>query len=161
LLSLNISPDVILHSSQLAVLLASRSRRIVLEVTEHVEIDDYEGVRSAVAGFGPTVRLAVDDAGAGFASLRHVVELAPRFLKLDISLVRHVDRDLTRQAMIAGLSHFAARAGCEVIAEGIEDPAELDMLRELGVAFGQGYLLGRPEAVSRPPPAALGDPGRQ
>jgi EAL domain-containing protein (putative c-di-GMP-specific phosphodiesterase class I) len=61
-----------------------------------------------------------------------------------------VDRDLTRQAMIAGLSQFAARAGCEVIAEGIEDPAELEMLRELGVPFGQGYLLGRPEAVSRP-----------
>jgi EAL domain-containing protein (putative c-di-GMP-specific phosphodiesterase class I) len=63
--------------------------------------------------------------------------------------------------MIAGLSHFAARAGCEVIAEGIEDPAELEMLRELGVAFGQGYLLGKPEAVPRPPPTALGDPGRQ
>jgi predicted signal transduction protein with EAL and GGDEF domain len=100
--------------------------------------------------------LAVDDAGSGFASLRHVVELAPRFLKLDISLVRHVDRNLTRQAMIAGLSQFAARVGSEVIAEGIEEQTELEMLRELGVRFGQGYLLGRPE----PFPAASGSARR-
>jgi PAS domain S-box-containing protein len=146
-LSLNASPDVILQSSELAGLLRDRSRRFVIEITEHVGIDDYAAVRRAVAGFGPTVRLAVDDAGAGFASLRHVVELRPQFLKLDVSLVRHVDRDLTRQAMIAGLRHFAGRIGCEVIAEGIEEPAELEMLRELGVSFGQGYLLGRPEPL--------------
>ena len=146
-LSLNTSPEVILHSRRLARLLAGRSRRIVLEVTEHIEIDDYPAVGRAAARFGPTVSLAVDDAGAGFASLRHVVELRPRFLKLDISLVRHVDRDVTRQAMIAGLRHFAGRAGCEVIAEGIEQRVELEMLRELGVTLGQGYLLGRPSAV--------------
>jgi PAS domain S-box-containing protein len=156
-LSMNASPDVILHSSELAALLAGRSRQIVIEVTEHAEIHDYAAVRAAVARLGPTVSLAVDDAGAGFASLRHIVELAPRFLKLDISLVRHVDRDLTRQAMIAGLSQFAVRAGCQVIAEGIEEPAELEMLRELGVSFGQGYLLGRPEPFPLPP--ETGRPG--
>jgi len=138
---------VILHSSELAALLAGRSRQIVIEVTEHAEIHDYAAVRAAVARLGPTVSLAVDDAGAGFASLRHVVELRPQFLKLDLSLVRHVDRDLTRQAMIAGLSHFAKRSGSEVIAEGIEEQTELEMLRELGVSFGQGYLLGRPEPL--------------
>jgi EAL domain-containing protein (putative c-di-GMP-specific phosphodiesterase class I) len=95
------------------------------------------------------VDLAVDDAGSGFASMQHIVELAPRYLKLDVSLVRHVDRDLTRQAMAAGLCHFASRIGCEVIAEGIEDADELATLRTLGVPLGQGYLLGRPE----PPPA--------
>ena len=157
-LSMNISPDVMVHSSQLAALLAGRSRRIVLEVTEHVEIDDYPAVRRVVADLGPTVSLAVDDAGAGFASLRHIVELAPQFLKLDISLVRHADRDPTRQAMIAGLSLFAARAGCGVIAEGIEDPAELETLRGLGVPFGQGYLLGRPDPLPTAR-AALGESG--
>lgn len=150
-LGLNVSPDVILHSSELAALLAGRSRRIVLEVTEHAEIEDYQAVRRAVARFAPTVSLAVDDAGAGFAGLHHIVELAPRYLKADISLVHHVDRDLTRQAMIAALSHFAARADCDVIAEGIEDQAELEMLRELGVPFGQGFLLGRPAPL---PPIA-------
>ncbi|MEO8274507.1 MAG: PAS domain S-box protein, partial [Chloroflexota bacterium] len=98
-LGLNVSPDVILHAVGLTERLAARSRRIVLEITEHAKINDYAAIRTAVARLGPRVRLSVDDAGAGFASLRHVVELAPQFLKLDIGLVRHVDRDLTRQAM--------------------------------------------------------------
>jgi PAS domain S-box-containing protein len=145
-LSLNVSPDMILDPEALPRLLAGRTRRIVLEVTEHAEIDDYLPIRQVVRGFGPTISMAVDDAGAGFASLRHVVELAPRFVKIDISLVRGVDRDLTRQAMVAGLRHFAGRVGCEVIAEGIENDAELQILRELDIPLGQGYLLGRPEA---------------
>ena len=146
-LSLNASPDLILEPSTLRTLIEGQSRQIVLEITEHVAIADYAAVRAALAALGPTVSLAVDDAGAGFASLHHVVELSPRFLKLDISLVRNVDGDPTRQAMIAGLAHFAGRTGCEVIAEGIEEPAELAMLRELGVSLGQGYLLGRPEPL--------------
>jgi len=146
-LSLNVSPDLILHASALPALLAHGSRPIVLEITEHTEIADYAALHAAVSDLGPRITLAVDDAGAGFASLHHVVELAPRFLKVDISLVRGVDHDLTRQAMIAGLVHFALRSGCEAIAEGIEEPAELEMLRELGVALGQGYLLGRPEPL--------------
>ena len=150
-LSVNAAPDVILQVDQLAALVRDRSRRIVLEITEHVVIEDYPAVLRAVARLGPTVSLSVDDAGAGFASLHHVVELAPRFLKLDISLVRGVDRDATRQAMIAGLTQFAGRVGCQVIAEGVEEQAELLMLRELGVPLGQGYLFGRPEAVPRTP----------
>ena len=150
-LSLNAAPVVILQANDLAALLADRPRRLVLEVTEHTRIDDYAALRQAVAGFG--VDLAVDDAGSGFASMRHIVELAPRYLKLDVSLVRHVDRDVTRQAMVAGMYHFASRIGCEVIAEGIEDAAELAMLRTLGVPLGQGYLLGRP---APPPPMPQG-----
>ena len=147
-LSLNVSPELILQPDTLPGLLAGHARRFVLEITEHAEIDEYEPIRRAVAMLGPTISLAVDDAGAGFASLRHVVELAPRFVKIDISLVRGVDRDLTRQAMVAGLRHFAGRVGCEVIAEGIEGHAELQMLRELDIPLGQGYLLGRPAAVA-------------
>ncbi|HEY3548354.1 MAG TPA: PAS domain S-box protein [Propionicimonas sp.] len=143
-LSLNVSPDVIVNSSELAELVAIRTGPTVLEVTEHAAIEDYPAVRRAIARLGPSVSLAVDDAGAGFASLRHVVELNPQFLKVDISLVRAIDRDLTRQAMVAGLAQFAQRARCTVIAEGIEHRAELVMLRELGVPHGQGYLLGRP-----------------
>jgi PAS domain S-box-containing protein len=150
-LALNISPDVLLRADELRQMIAPSTRPIVLELTEHVEIDDYAAVRRAVATLGPRVSLSVDDAGAGFASLRHVVELRPHFLKIDIGLVRGVDRDPTRQAMIAGLAHFAARSGCEVIAEGIEEQAELEMLCELGVALGQGYLLGRPDRVSHHP----------
>jgi EAL domain-containing protein (putative c-di-GMP-specific phosphodiesterase class I) len=150
-LSLNASPDLILESIRLRTLIGGQSRQVILEITEHAAIDDYAAVRAALTALGPTVSLAVDDAGAGFASLRHVVELSPRFLKLDIGLVRNVDGDPTRQAMIAGLTHFAMRSGSVVIAEGIEEPAELAILRELGVALGQGYLLGRPEPA---PPAS-------
>lgn len=148
-LSLNVAPDVLPQRGALAALLRRRSRPVVLEITEHVAIDDYTAVRQAVASLGANVTLAVDDAGAGFASLRHVVELGPRYLKLDIGLVRGVDHDPVRQAMVAGLRHFAERAGCTVIAEGIETADELDMLRSLGVRLGQGYLLGRPEPVVR------------
>jgi PAS domain S-box-containing protein len=148
-LSLNVSPYVLLQPSQLTALLAGGSRRIVLEITEHGEVQDYGALRRVVTAFGPNVSLAVDDVGAGFANLHHVIELAPRFLKLDISLVHDVHRDLTRQAMIAGLSHFAARIGCEVIAEGVEERAECELLRELGVPFGQGHLLGRPGPAPR------------
>ena len=146
-LSLNASPDLILHPSELPGLLADRSRPIVIEVTEHVGIGDYPALREAIDALGPAVHLAVDDAGAGFAGLRHIVELRPHFLKLDIGLVRHVDRDVARQAMVTGLRHYAARVGCEIIAEGIEEPADLEMLRGLGVPLGQGYLLGRPAPV--------------
>jgi EAL domain-containing protein (putative c-di-GMP-specific phosphodiesterase class I) len=154
-LSLNVSPDVILQSRRFGRLVRAADRRIVIEITEHDEIADYRAIRRAVERLGPGVSLAVDDAGAGFASLRHVVELRPSFLKLDVSLVRGVDHDATRQAMVAGLRHFASRGGCEVIAEGIEQQAELAMLRELGVPLGQGYLLGRPA----PAPGATGDAG--
>lgn len=147
-LSLNASPEVILEGRRLAAALSGRSRRIALEITEHVVIDDYKAVRRAIARLGPDVSLAVDDAGAGFASLRHVVELKPRYLKLDVALIRGVDSDLTRQAMVAGLTHFATRAGCEVIAEGIEHSGEREILRELGVGYGQGYLLGRPASIA-------------
>lgn len=146
-LSLNVSPELLLRAEQLAGLFAGRSRPIVAEITEQVVIEDYAAVRRAIEALGPSVSVAVDDAGAGFASLRHVVELRPRYLKLDISLVHLVHRDLSRQAMIAGLRHFATRVGCEVIAEGVELPAEFEMLQELGVPLGQGRLLGRPRAA--------------
>jgi diguanylate cyclase (GGDEF)-like protein len=148
-LSLNVSPDLLLAEGALQSLLARQTRHVVLEITEHTEIADYAAIRVAVSALGPRVTVAVDDAGAGFASLHHIVELGPRFLKVDVSLVHGVDRDPTRQAMIAGLAHFAARSGCEVIAEGIEESPELEMLQGLGIKFGQGHLLGRPEQVGR------------
>ena len=91
-----------------------------------------------------SARLAVDDAGAGYAGLRHILELRPQFVKLDISLVRTIDTDPARQAMVAGMSHFAANSDCELIAEGIETEGESATLVRLGVSLGQGYLFGKP-----------------
>jgi EAL domain-containing protein (putative c-di-GMP-specific phosphodiesterase class I) len=93
------------------------------------------------------VRLSVDDAGSGFASLRHILRLEPDFIKLDRSWVHGVDTDPARQAMIAGLRHFADQTGAQLIAEGIERDEERAALITLDVDLGQGYLLGRPAPV--------------
>lgn len=146
-LSLNASPALILAREPLRSLLRGTRRRVVLEVTEHAEIANYEAFRAAVADLGPNAELAVDDAGAGFASLRHILELRSRFAKLDISLVRAIDVDELRQALIAGLVHFALRSDCHLIAEGVESDGEASALKRLGVEFAQGYLFGRPEPV--------------
>ncbi len=146
-LSLNVSPGLLSGDARLAALLRRSDRPIVLEVTEHVPVDDYAALRAAIGGLRPTVRVAVDDAGSGVANFSHIVELRPAFVKLDIGLVRGIDSDLTRQALMVGLLHFATESASQTIAEGVETEEELAILRRLGVPFAQGYLLGRPAAV--------------
>ena len=144
-LSLNVSPALVLEGDLLRSVLANRSRPIVLEITEHQPIPDYAALRLAFGSLGADIRLAVDDAGAGIANFGHIVELHPHFVKIDIGLVRDVNADLTRQALIVGLNHFAQSTGCSLIAEGVETQAEHVTLRSLGVHLGQGYLFGHPE----------------
>ena len=146
-LNLNATPELILAGERLRILLAATSRRVVLEVTEHAAITDYPAFRAAMASLGPKVDFAVDDAGTGFASLRHIVELRPAFVKLDRSLIAGLETDDARQAMIVGLCHFASVTGCRLIVEGIETKSELTLLRSLAIELGQGYLLGRPLPV--------------
>lgn len=146
-LSLNVSPRLVVEAAGLAHVLAARDRAVVLEITEHVVIDDYRAVRAAIDRFGPDVRIAVDDAGAGIANFSHLVELRPRLVKVDAGLIRDVDTDLARQAAVVGLVHFAAKAGCEVIAEGIETEAERATAHDLGVTHGQGFLIAHPAPV--------------
>jgi PAS domain S-box-containing protein len=148
-LSLNASPALI-RSGRLSTCIRGFERSIVFEITEHVAIDDYAAIRRELDGLGPTVRLAVDDAGAGYASMRHILELAPDFVKLDIGLIRHIDADPARQALVAGMGFFATKRKMRLVAEGIESAAELAALRSLRVPYGQGYLLGRPQ-VDRGP----------
>ena len=150
-LSVNASPALI-RSGELAAILRGFDRPIALEITEHVAIDDYEAVRADLAALGPGVRVAVDDAGAGYASLRHILELAPDFVKLDIGLIRHIDSDPARQALVAGMGYFAVKRKIRLVAEGVETPAELDALRSLGISYGQGYLFGRPQDAGGPGP---------
>ncbi len=146
-LSLNVSPALLLERARLRGCLDGQARFAVLEVTEHVAIENYSAIRDAVSSIGANVRIAVDDAGAGFASFRHILELRPDYVKLDIGLVRDIDTDDVRQALVAGIVYFAKKSGCRLIAEGIETEGERDQLRSLGVDLGQGYLLGRPAAV--------------
>jgi PAS domain S-box-containing protein len=143
-LNLNVSPGLVIAGEPLRSILAASPRRLVLEVTEHTAIEDYSAFREAMAALGPKVLLAVDDAGAGFASLRHILELRPAFVKLDRWLVAGLESDDARQAMIFGLRHFARATSCQLIAEGIETEDELAALKALDIPLGQGYLLGRP-----------------
>jgi EAL domain-containing protein (putative c-di-GMP-specific phosphodiesterase class I) len=147
-LHLNVTPQLVLSAGRLRDLLQGAHSRIVLEVTEHAAIADYLEFREAVASIGLPVQLAVDDAGAGFASLRHILELRPTFVKLDISLVRGIDADPAKQALVAGMRHFTRSTGRRLIAEGVETAAEADTLRDLDIRLAQGYLLGRAAALT-------------
>ncbi len=147
-LSLNVSPALATAVVPLISVLERADRDVVLEITEHVEIDDYRPLLGALDFVRGRARLAIDDAGAGYAGLRHILEIRPQFVKLDLSLVRHVDTDPARQAMVAGMAHFAGKASCELIAEGIETEGELDELVRLGIPLGQGYLFGKPAPIA-------------
>ena len=153
-LAFNVSPTFVLAAVDLPDLLVGTGRDIVLEITEHAPVDDYVALRAALERLGPRVRVAVDDAGSGYASLRHILALRPAYVKLDISWVRDIDADPARQALVAGLAHFATETGCHLIGEGVETEAERATLFRLGVMLGQGYLFGRPAPVA----AAAGGP---
>ena len=121
---------------------------MVLELTEHAAVHDYEVLRQALLELRARgLRLAVDDAGAGYASLRHVLSLAPDIIKLDISLIREIETDRGARALASALISFAEQMGQLVIAEGIEHDRTVEVLAAIGVRYGQGFLLGRPAAL--------------
>jgi EAL domain-containing protein (putative c-di-GMP-specific phosphodiesterase class I) len=144
-LTLNVSPETV-SSGRLADLLAGTPlERLVLELTEHTPVDDYSALRDTLAPLiAGGVRIAVDDAGAGYSSFRHILQLRPDIIKLDINLTRHVDNDPGRRALTTGIMSYAHETGAMVIAEGIETVREKRTLKALGVEMGQGYLLGYP-----------------
>jgi PAS domain S-box-containing protein len=146
--ALNVSPGVLTNPSLLDAIVASGldPTRIIIEVTEHVSVADYTVLahpRQRLRELG--IRLAVDDAGSGYASLRHIVTLAPEVIKIDRALVTDLDADRARRALVGAVVAFAKEMGATtVIGEGVETRAELDALIALGVDAAQGYYLGRP-----------------
>ena len=144
-LSANLSVEALLTPEVSATLLAHASRRIAVELTEHAQVHDYPAVvRVTEALRAAGILIAVDDAGAGFASLSHILQLRPDIIKLDITLTRGIDADPVRMALARSLVGFAADIGAMLIAEGIETVEEHEKLRALGVRLGQGYFLARP-----------------
>jgi EAL domain-containing protein (putative c-di-GMP-specific phosphodiesterase class I) len=143
--SINVGPDA-LQAPQLAGLVEGVARgRLVIELTEEHRIDDYARLRSELEGVRARgVRLAIDDLGAGFASLSHVVGLSPELIKLDRRFTRGIDQDPARRAVAQALVSLGRDVGARVIAEGIETEGECAMVRELGIGCGQGYFIGRP-----------------
>jgi EAL domain-containing protein (putative c-di-GMP-specific phosphodiesterase class I)/ActR/RegA family two-component response regulator len=144
-LSINAGPRTITSPGFLAAIAQAAPEQLVVEITEHAPVDDYAGLHQALAPLrAQGLRLAVDDAGAGFASLRHILQLAPDIVKLDVSLTQGVEHDQVRRALARGLTSFAREAGFTLLAEGIETEAQLDAWMQLGVDYGQGYHFGRP-----------------
>jgi EAL domain-containing protein (putative c-di-GMP-specific phosphodiesterase class I)/CheY-like chemotaxis protein len=132
-------------SPEVAERLDGVEHRVVLEITEHEAIEDYGALAERLAPLRERgLRVAVDDVGAGYASLRHALQLAPDMVKMDMSLTRDVDRDPGRRALAAALISFADETDMTIVAEGIETAGELEALRALGVRFGQGFHLARP-----------------
>jgi EAL domain-containing protein (putative c-di-GMP-specific phosphodiesterase class I) len=152
-LSVNLGPAALLDDRSLELLAAHDPKRTVLELTEHAAVDDYDLLRHALLDLRTRgLRLAVDDAGAGYASLRHVLSLAPDILKIDASLTSQVERDRGARALTTALISFATEMDQLVIAEGIEREETVDELVTIGVQYGQGFLLGKPKQLPAQPP---------
>ena len=146
-IALNVSPTTALEA-RFCELLFDIADRVVIEITEHAQVDDYDALQTALAPLRERgAQLAIDDVGAGFANLRHILRLAPDIVKLDLSLTQEISRDPAREALASSLVGFAEGVGASIVAEGISSSEDLTLLRALGVAYGQGFYLARPSAL--------------
>ncbi len=157
-LNVNVSPATLCSEEFFDAIAGTPPGRLVVEVTEHAAIDDYGELQKASARLAAAgIWLAIDDVGMGFSGLNRILESSPHELKLDAAVIRDVDHNPVKQALIESLHSFGRRAGLQIVAEGIETAAELDALRAIGVTQGQGYHLGHPQplaAISALPRAA-------
>jgi EAL domain-containing protein (putative c-di-GMP-specific phosphodiesterase class I)/CheY-like chemotaxis protein len=155
-LSLNVSPLVAISDAFFESVRAAPLDRVVVELTEHTRIEDYEASMPAFERLRSSgIRIAVDDAGAGYAGLQHILRLRPDIVKLDQGLTGGIDTDAAKRALVGSLVSFALEIGAVLVAEGIETPQQLSVLRDLGVPWGQGYFLGRPQSMARPATSSI------
>jgi EAL domain-containing protein (putative c-di-GMP-specific phosphodiesterase class I) len=147
-LSLNSSPELIVSGRLAAALKVADLSQIILEITEHAAVTDYDALFQALVPLRARgARLAIDDAGAGYASMRHILNLKADVIKLDMSLTRGIDTDSSRRALAKGLIAFAHEIGSIIVAEGVETEAEYSTLEAIKADKVQGYLLGKPQAL--------------
>ena len=131
---------------------------MVFEISEQESFENYDILREARDEYGKLgFQFALDDTGAGYASLEAALELAPEFLKVDRAFVSGIDEDLARQNMLKGFQTMAERMNAQIIGEGLDTLEELQMLAELGIPFGQGWLFGKATPLRG---SEAGDPRR-
>jgi EAL domain-containing protein (putative c-di-GMP-specific phosphodiesterase class I)/AmiR/NasT family two-component response regulator len=148
-LAVNVSPATLVTDRVGDVVSPDVAPRVVIELTEHVPVEDYDTVNAAAERLRSLgARVAVDDTGAGYAGFRHLISLRPDIVKLDICLTRGIDHDPGRRALTSALVQFTQDTGAMLIAEGIETDAELSTLHQLHVDWAQGYRLGRPQPLA-------------
>ena len=145
--SVNVSPEAITSGKLVGLLSGSKSKNLVIEVTEHQKVDDFNALRANLEKISQYAKIAIDDVGSGYAGMRHLVDLAPDLLKLDMNLTRDIHLDVARCALVGAMVKFAEAIGSKLIAEGIEYPEEAEVLRRLGVEYGQGFHYAKPMAV--------------
>ncbi|SFO56057.1 EAL domain, c-di-GMP-specific phosphodiesterase class I (or its enzymatically inactive variant) [Geodermatophilus obscurus] len=149
--AMNVSPQTLLTPGFTTLMRDLPLDRVLLELSEHDRVEDYAALTAALAPFRAAgMRLAIDDVGAGFSSLRHIVVTDPDVIKMDRSIVSGADTDPVLSKLVESLLAFGHGCGVTVVAEGIETAAEAAALREMGVDLGQGWYYGRPG-----PPEAL------
>jgi EAL domain-containing protein (putative c-di-GMP-specific phosphodiesterase class I) len=157
--SMNVSPAVLVSTACRELLQRLPLERVLLELSEHDPVEDYRTLRDALAPLRAAgLRVAVDDVGAGFSSLRHIVEVRPDVLKVDRSLVHGVADDPVLRELVVSLVALARSLGADVVAEGVETSRDADVLRRAGVPAMQGWLAARaagPEALLEVYPGVL------
>ena len=143
-LAVNVSPSSLIVD-QVRSALPQRLENVVVEVTENELASGDPAIADAIADLRARgARIAVDDAGSGYAGLTHVMRLAPDVIKLDRALTTGIDTDPAKAALVSSFVRYARDIDATVLAEGIETVAELSRLAQLDVAYGQGYLIARP-----------------
>jgi len=144
-LGVNLSVEALMTPAVVDEVIAHATGNLWVEITEHSQVPDYPALREITERLRAAgVLIVVDDAGAGYASLSHILQLRPDIIKLDISLTRDIDTDPVRAALARSLMGFATEADAKILAEGVETRAEYDKLRAIGVHFAQGYYLAKP-----------------
>ncbi len=154
LLSVNAGSAALASGGITDALLDAQAERVIVELTEQLQVDEHARIARMQQDLrAGGARLAIDDAGAGFASLMHILRVAPDFIKLDGELISSIGEDPVRRSLTSSLMRFATESGAVTIAERIETASELHALRELGVRYGQGFHLARPVPASELPRA--------
>jgi PAS domain S-box-containing protein len=146
-LSVNAGPELLMDAGFRRRLLSSGAplERLLVEITEHAQVRDYDALRAAVSGLREHgVRFAIDDTGAGYASFSHVLQLRPDVIKLDRGLLAELEEDPARRSLVTALVLLALDIGATLTGEGVETAAQLEALATLGVDQAQGYQLARP-----------------
>ena len=157
-MAVNLSPEALMSPELVGVIPQGFADQLVIELTEHTPVLDYQALGLAFAPLRASgAALAIDDAGAGFASLRHILELAPQFIKLDISITQKIEHERVALALAVALTSFAGAIEARIIAEGIETASQLEALRSLGIRLGQGYHLAMPGPIEQLAELAKGE----
>lgn len=152
-LFLNIHPCVLLdknyHSGETLQLIRELGippEQVVFELTERSAVTDFQEFERVLSHYrSQGYRIAIDDVGSGYNSLKTIIYLKPEFIKLDRSLIQNIDENITGQQLVSLIYNYAEQSGTKIIAEGIERVEEIKYLQSIGVHYAQGYALGRPE----------------